>query len=339
MSRLKTLLILICTFVLSSVLSTARTVSAEELRLKSGQKIKAPIITRTDEYVKVDMGLGIVVTYYIDEIENILSDSKSSAEFEEYQIFLTQQLQHIQRIQYLSQNHAPLTSTFSTPDRSAKNKVDSQIKDIESTVENLDSNFDFEMQKFKNSLHQIMINQFDRVKHFGQTLLHVLTLNVLIEKVFLSRITLVIISSWMLACYPLMLLARKRQEKHFWMAWIPVCHIYLLTKLTQKSLWWVIFLFMPILIIAAPFFVPVEFYKWWFFGGIFIGIINFLVVPALLWSKIAEELNLPAWLGILTTIPIVNVFTIHKFNQLFVSKSFSRKQFIQSIAPHLISAN
>ncbi len=44
---------------------------AEELVLKSGQKVEGKIIEQTGKYVKIDSGIGMAMTYYIDEIGSI----------------------------------------------------------------------------------------------------------------------------------------------------------------------------------------------------------------------------------------------------------------------------
>ena len=46
-------------------------VSAESIELKSGEIIEGTITERTDELIKVDTGLGIDMTYYLDEVEEI----------------------------------------------------------------------------------------------------------------------------------------------------------------------------------------------------------------------------------------------------------------------------
>jgi hypothetical protein len=56
---------------------------AETIILKSGQTIEGKLIEKTDEYIKVDFQ-GIVLTYFLDEINNIdgLSIAKNSIKFD-----------------------------------------------------------------------------------------------------------------------------------------------------------------------------------------------------------------------------------------------------------------
>jgi len=46
--------------------------SAEYIMLKSGQSVAGAVIERTDEYIKVETDFDITLTYYLDEIEQIL---------------------------------------------------------------------------------------------------------------------------------------------------------------------------------------------------------------------------------------------------------------------------
>ncbi len=45
-------------------------VFAETIQLKSGKTIEGKIVERTDKYIKVDIGIGMDITYFLDEIEN-----------------------------------------------------------------------------------------------------------------------------------------------------------------------------------------------------------------------------------------------------------------------------
>ena len=44
---------------------------ASEVILKSGQKMEGKIIEQTDKYIKLDAGVGVVMTYYADEIDTV----------------------------------------------------------------------------------------------------------------------------------------------------------------------------------------------------------------------------------------------------------------------------
>jgi hypothetical protein len=47
------------------------TAFAETVILKSGKRLEGTIVEKTDKYIKIDIGLGMPITYFLDEIENI----------------------------------------------------------------------------------------------------------------------------------------------------------------------------------------------------------------------------------------------------------------------------
>ncbi len=49
----------------------AGTVQAETIHLKSGQVVEGTIVERTDDAIKIETGVNVPVTYYLDEIESI----------------------------------------------------------------------------------------------------------------------------------------------------------------------------------------------------------------------------------------------------------------------------
>lgn len=83
---------------------------------------------------------------------------------------------------------------------------------------------------------------------------------------------------WLAFC--LQTIAQKTNTPNEWLAWIPVANIYLLCKVADKSGWWTI--------------------------GFFVPLLNILLA-ILWWWYIAEKRGKPGWLGILMIIPVVNV--------------------------------
>lgn len=81
----------------------------------------------------------------------------------------------------------------------------------------------------------------------------------------------------------LMKIAKKTNTPNAWFAWIPILNIVLMFQISQKPMWWIIFLFIPILNI--------------------IGIIFMIIV----WMAIAERVGKPSWWGILMIVPIANL--------------------------------
>ncbi|MFA6350136.1 MAG: hypothetical protein WCY12_04345 [Candidatus Omnitrophota bacterium] len=64
--------IFLCSFLVSGV-------SAETIKLKSGQQIQGRIIERTDSYVKVEIA-GTPLTYFLDDISSIEAEQPVSSE-------------------------------------------------------------------------------------------------------------------------------------------------------------------------------------------------------------------------------------------------------------------
>lgn len=57
---------------------TACSVQAESIELNSGEIIQGKVVEKTEDFVKVDIGIGIPVTYYLDEVQKISSEPISS---------------------------------------------------------------------------------------------------------------------------------------------------------------------------------------------------------------------------------------------------------------------
>jgi len=72
---------LICLLVLVIVASSI--VSAETIQFKSGKEIEGKIVEKTDKHIKLDIGVGMPITYFLDEIESIQTeeDASSSSSF------------------------------------------------------------------------------------------------------------------------------------------------------------------------------------------------------------------------------------------------------------------
>ncbi len=86
----------------------------------------------------------------------------------------------------------------------------------------------------------------------------------------------------------LMTIAKKLNNPHPWMAWIPFANAYLMTELANAP-WW------TLLIAIVAGFIP------------FVGIVITMGIITWWWWNIAEARGKPAWFGLLTLIPIVNL--------------------------------
>ncbi len=85
-----------------------------------------------------------------------------------------------------------------------------------------------------------------------------------------------------------MTIAKKLNNPHPWMAWIPFANAYLLTELANVP-WW------TLLIAIVAGFIP------------FIGIVISMGIMTWWWWNISKARGKPAWFGLLTIIPIVNL--------------------------------
>jgi hypothetical protein len=78
----------------------------------------------------------------------------------------------------------------------------------------------------------------------------------------------------------LMVLARKTDTDHSWLAWIPIANLYLMCAIARRSPLWMLLLLVPV-----------------------VNILAFLV----LWSSIARVRGKPGWIGLLMIVPGVNL--------------------------------
>lgn len=81
---------------------------------------------------------------------------------------------------------------------------------------------------------------------------------------------------------PLFLIAWKSEHDLAWLAWVPIANLWLMCDMADLDLWWILIAML----------VP-------FVGGI--------VFQAMVWMRLAENTNKPAFLGILMVIPIVDI--------------------------------
>lgn len=101
--------------------------------------------------------------------------------------------------------------------------------------------------------------------------------------VFFMAILLVLmifITAYIYMAICLMKIAEKTNVTNAWLAWIPIVNIYLMIKIAEKEIWWIILFFIP-------------------FVNIVIGV--------LIWMAISKKLNQPEWLGVLMVVPIANL--------------------------------
>ncbi len=275
-------------------------VPAEIIRLQSGRVIEGKIVERTEDYVKIDTGIGMAVTYYLDEIkmDSVLFKEKYTEPKEEY----PEDKKWIAEENFIAENSSP-KKIRPSPQKIINNMPKKRKKAV------------LKSKKREDFLIEKIINKKNIVEDFGVTGHYLVTEHYLLTQIerqgklqlqniktfilatagknnpgiqknpFLALVPIGIIL-YNLICFPLMMIATKIKTKNSWMAWIPVLQIYLFVKMGEKPWWWVLFLFIPVF-------------------GFFIYLI--------LWMNIVISLRLPAWQGLLMAIPIVNVYVSWKF--------------------------
>lgn len=85
-------------------------------------------------------------------------------------------------------------------------------------------------------------------------------------------------------------IANKMGADYAWLAWVPIANLFLLVRMADLSLLWLLILFAPL--------IP------------FIGQIAVVVFFGFVWYRIATFMDKPGWLGILCIIPLVNLIII-----------------------------
>ncbi|MBL7197000.1 MAG: hypothetical protein ISS47_02760 [Candidatus Omnitrophica bacterium] len=109
--------------------------------------------------------------------------------------------------------------------------------------------------------------------------------------IVIGIILLIVIGPYVYYVVTLQMIAKKTDTENGWLAWIPIANIYLECKIAGKPGWWVLLRLLPGLI-------PI------------IGSIVIIIVTIIVWMGISEARNKPAWLGILTIIPLFNLFLL-----------------------------
>ncbi|MBU2541206.1 MAG: hypothetical protein KJ593_04830 [Candidatus Omnitrophica bacterium] len=61
-------------------------VSAETIKLKSGKTVEGKIVTMTDKYIKVDIGINVNIMYFLDEIEKVDKGETEDSQVEDYTV-------------------------------------------------------------------------------------------------------------------------------------------------------------------------------------------------------------------------------------------------------------
>ena len=293
----------------------AISVHAETIRLKSGQIIEGTVVARTEDSVKINTGVGVPITYYLDEIENI--PAMPQVETSETKITqpagITSAPSPVDSPAPtpIAATHSPATAVLQThqepPAPSSASSVISQISHkIEEKFPLYTTTTDASLppwQAPRLSPDEYLKIQAARARtieqaHINHAVLslieyltphwrelknkHPLIKTIAQSPLGLSSALGLWASVYALICFPIMLLSR-RFKCGGWLAWVPVLQILQLLRIADKSSIWFLFFFFPV-----------------------INVLAFLFVC----MSIARRLERPYWLGYLMLIPGVNVLIL-----------------------------
>ncbi len=249
--------------------------NAEVVILKNGQRLEGKILARTTQFIILDIGVGVDLTYYLETIESI--DGFKIVSQDGVFVSLDPEEEINQNAEAIAIDIEPeeRSPTSSDPSQTAVQTTD--LTDL-STQDNDTEGLDVrdKMREYKN------FEKINQVKQIFKSI------NIDPESK-LFPVILFIVSSifflllWFLSCYPLVLMAKKIGTSHAWMGWVPLLQVFLFIRMAGVSFWWIILLFIPL--------------------------VNFFI-PLVLWFKIAEALNKPTWIAFLMYIPLVNYFAL-----------------------------
>jgi len=118
---------------------TSNMLSAETIELKSGEVIEGQIIEQNEEYIKVDSGFGVSITYYLDEINSIKDMTKlESAESRDETLQVNQEdfspaLTKIQGFWVIDVNETIAAAKKKLGDKAPKN-IEGQVAMLKKTI-------------------------------------------------------------------------------------------------------------------------------------------------------------------------------------------------------------
>ncbi|GEM_PF-3421648 len=307
--------------IFAAIFMAAGVAQAETILLKSGQTVEGIIVEHADDSVKVDTGVGIPVTYYLDEIESITEAPPVEPEAPEIipetvveaeipqpatKIFapeptdppaptlMTETPVPAPVILAQTQQVAPAPTPISS---AITHKIEEKFPlyaDVTSLppwqAPRLSTDEYLEIQaKRARSIEQEHINSvvfvlMESMSGYWQELkgTHPLIRKIAESPAGLAIAAVIWLALYAAVCYPLMLLA-LRFKCDGGMAWIPILQIFELLRIAGKSPIWFLFLFFPL-----------------------VNILAFLFI----WMSIARRLQQPHWLGYFMLVPGVNLLVL-----------------------------
>lgn len=306
--------------VLAVTFLLAGTLRAETIHLKSGQIIEGTVVERTEDSVKVDTGVGILVTYYLDEIES--ATATPHVETTPPEIIAEPEITHPATAPSApppadSPAPTPIAATpapdpivptqalqVTPPPTSISSAITHKIEEKFPlyTTTTTDTSLP-PWQAPRLSRDEYLKTQAARARTIEREHINKIILALkgyltshwrglkdahpLVRTIAESPAGLAIaISLWagiyVLICYPLMRLSH-RFKCGGWMAWVPILQIFQLLRVADKSPIWFLFFLFPVISLLA---------------FVFVGM------------SIARRLEQPYWLGYFMLVPGVNIFVL-----------------------------
>ncbi|MBF0522959.1 MAG: hypothetical protein HQL24_07900 [Candidatus Omnitrophica bacterium] len=296
---------------------------AEKIQLKSGEIVEGTIVERSADYIRMDTGLGVNVTYYFDEIstidgnspekkkeenqelpqaehptENVTVEPSANVVMPEQSSDVNNQNEVQETVSNSVENTAPETGRAASS--KGKGLEDYLLEEAKSTQEQsrpkwqgnyLEYQVDIQKKDIKEKVVLVKNVLLETVKEKVQDFRkkkpkvynQIVSIITTVKSIPLSLWILMAMAYYILFCYPLMLIAQKLGIKHSWMAWIPIAQLFLMTRMAGKSFGSFLLLF------VTPFNIFV-----------FMG----------LWGEICGFLQKSTFLGILMILPGFNLIII-----------------------------
>jgi len=257
--------ICIILFLVSSV------VFADIVVLQSGEKIEGTIFENDVDFIRMDTGMGVDITYFVDEIESI----NGVAIEEIYKDYFKDQ-------EEVEEEEIEKTDVVIRED--SKPQPSFKIEDVSSTTE----------ESVVTHQQGILPVQIEGAKKFIKKTTRLLSspkrlkaedLKEIVSQVPLENNNFLIwmLLLWILQAIPLMLIGRKFEDPYAWLAFIPLLHLILIVRISDRPLGTIYLLFIPFLI-------PIVYVYWWI--------------------NITKLLNKSPALGVLMIIPGVNIIML-----------------------------
>lgn len=304
---LKKILMLIVAFIFCMTVT-----AGAQVVLKSGEVIEGNIVSQTDEEIEVNTGVGVIVTYYLDEIKSI--DGKAVRHQQQPKPPPDATSNEIEKFKKIYPDTAVVSSVdgdvpvgpevdYFADKQEAEKRVDYQAKVIKESVENLNKDFFKEISSIKNDLRLKIDRQTTRISEQFDVILTVF-------QIFPEQLILPFMASWMICALPMFFIAQKLKMPSPWLAAVPFLNFFMLTSMADKTVWWFLHFIYPITIMLIPYYVPVENPQLYFFLGYFVLLVNVFLIPVFLWKYIFYLLQIPGSLSLLTTLPVLNVLVL-----------------------------